>query len=134
LGSTPVLADSVASTPNAIGSIMAVVAVLDIHIERKAAMAPKANMMRAGDSPTQRRESTNRAMRRSSLCTRMELAIKNDPRNKKMMGWPNDEKASRAEATPSGTHSAGPSSAVAARGIASVTQNTMTRPKTAARR
>ena len=54
--------------------------------------------------------------------------------NRKMIGWPNEANASRASATPSGTASAGPSSAVAASGIASVIQNTMTSTKIAASR
>ena len=101
---------------------MAVVAVFDIHIDRNAPIPPNTSRIRAGRSPTQGRDSTNSAMRRSSPWIDIARAIRNDPRNRKMIGCANGANAALGPATPSGTVSVAPRSAVAGRGIASVTQ------------
>jgi len=131
---SPRPAGSVRNTPRPIGSIIAVVAVLEIHIDKNQAMAPNASRILHGWLPTQGRDRTNSAIRRSRPCCIIPRAIRNEPRNRNKIGCPNEANASRTGATPRGTASAGPSSAVAARGIASVTQKTMTRAKIAASR
>jgi hypothetical protein len=52
--------------PSAMGSIMAVVAVLLTHIESTAVTNPSPASMRAGEALTERIERNDKAMRRSS--------------------------------------------------------------------
>ena len=110
---------------------MATVAVFEIHIESSRAVAPTARRMRAGEPAMNREPSTPSATRRSSPFTVIARASRKLPRKTKMMGSANGRKTARASATPASTHNAGPSSAVAGMGMASVTQKTMTRTSTA---
>ena len=113
-----------ATIDNPIGNIMAVVAVLLIHIEIAAATPPYTNRMRAGLPPTSRDDSAPNAMRRSRWCTNIASASMKLPMNRKMMGSANGASAVRAGATCRTIARTGPMSAVTASGSASVTQST----------
>ena len=112
---------------------MATEAVLLIHIDSKAAAAPTAKRMRAGEEPIKRERSMPRATRRSSWFTVMARASRKLPRKTKITGLAKPRKTSRASPTPNKMQRAGPSNAVAGMGMASVTQKAMTSTSTAAR-
>jgi hypothetical protein len=103
---------------------MAVVAVLEIHIENTNPMTPTAYMARVGEPSTSLRDTSHSAARRSKPWCESPPAKKKPPRNKKMIGSPNAASAVLASAAPRSTASAGPSSAATASGIASVTHST----------
>ena len=65
------------------GSIMMAVAVLEIHMERKAAASMKPSTIRAGPPPTERM--THRAMRRWTSHFSMVRAIMKPPRKRTMV-------------------------------------------------
>ena len=107
-------------------NIIAVVAVFEIQPEMAAVTAPNAKRIRPADAPTQGRESTANATRRSSPCKKIARARMNAPMKRNISGSANGANASRAGATPSATAAATPSSAVTGSGIASVTHSTTT--------
>ena len=115
-------------------NIIAVVAVLEIHPEIAAVAAPRANRIRPGRAPTQGSASTAYATRRSRWWRKMPRERMNAPMKRKISGSAKGANTSFAGATPSTTHAAAPSSAVADSGSASLTQSTTTAPSTAARR
>jgi hypothetical protein len=82
-----------------IGNIMAVVAVLLIHIEMTVPTRPYITRMRVPLVPTQRDASALKAMRRSSPWTNIASASMKLPMNRKMMGSANGARAVRAGAT-----------------------------------
>ena len=107
-----------------IGYIMAVVAVLLIHIEMPAVTPPNTRRMRTGLRPTSREDRALNAIRRSRPWTNIASASMKLPMNRKMMGSAKGANAVRAGATRSTTASTGPISAVTASGSASVIQRT----------
>ena len=113
---------------------MAVVAVLEIHIENPNAMAPMATTARRGEPATILRAMSQRAARRSKPWADSPLAKKKPPMNRKIRGSAKGARADRASVTPSITARAGAMRAVTARGIASVTHRTTVMVATAARR
>jgi hypothetical protein len=127
-------AASARTSPSAMGSIMAAVAVLLIHIEMPAVTRATATRSRTGDAATPGAARMARAMRRSRPCTRSASARRKEPRKRKITGSPKGAKASRAPATPRKTASAGPSSDVTGSGTGSPTQKIITSAITAARR
>ncbi len=101
-------------------------AVLLIHIEMKVATAPYITRMRAPLVPTNRHDSAENAMRRSTPWTNIASASMNEPMNRKMIGSANGASAARAGTTPKTTASIGPRTAVTAMGKASLTHRTTT--------
>lgn len=118
--------------PRPIGNIIAAVAVFEMNAEISAVIAPKAMTVRTGDRTIQDTESTPSAIRRSRPWTVIALAMMNPPMNVKMVSLPNAPNTASALATPISTHRATANIAVAARGSASLTHQTMTRTKTPA--
>jgi len=116
------------------GNIIAVVAVLLIHIEKKALMAPQEMMIRVGLRATSAQDNMVRARRLSNLWTIMASASRKLPMKRKMMGLEKGAKAVLASAIPRMTQRATPSKAVTGMGIASVTQYISTRARMAVRR
>ena len=84
---------------NPMGNIIAVVAVLLIHIEMHVATAPNTSRMRVGLPPTARDDSAPNAIRRSRPCANMDSASMKLPMKRKMMGSANGAKTTRAGAT-----------------------------------
>ena len=115
-------------------NIIAVVAVLDIHPDSEAVMAPKANRMRLGRWPIQGRANTANANLRSSRCRKMARARMNEPMNKNISGSAKGAKTSLAGATCNTTQAAAPSSAVTGSASASVIHKTTTAAMIAASR
>jgi hypothetical protein len=104
------------------GNIIAVVAVLLIHIERNPVIAPKANINRAGLDPIQGRDNIAKAIRRSKPWTSMAWAMKKLPMNRKITGLAKGARTSLADPTAARMQKIGPRRAVIGIGIASVTQ------------
>ncbi len=123
---------SVLSTPNPIGSISAVAAVLLIHIEMTAVAAPTASRIREGRAPTHERERIPVATRRSTPCTAMASAKRKLPMKRKMMGCPKDAKMLFADPSPATAQAAAPSSDVTGSGIGSRIQYRITQLRIAA--
>jgi hypothetical protein len=117
-------------TARTIGTIIIVVAVFEIHMERKAVAAMKPRRIARGRTP--KRTSTRRAMRRCRSQRCMARATRNPPMNRKMT-W---LKYSFDTALPSSTPKAGRSTTgtrlVTASGMASVIHQTAMRIATAA--
>src|SRR5690606_12381779 len=80
-------ASRVAAKPSAIGTIMAVVAVFEIHIENAKVVPTTATRTRPGRLSIQRRASTQIAARRSTPCTESPAARMKPPKKSKMSGW-----------------------------------------------
>jgi|GEM_PF-6044255 len=108
--------------PSPMGNIIAVVAVLLIHMETKAAVPPYTRRMRAVLLPTQDMERILKAKRLSSPCAIIASARMKLPRNRNTVGSAKGAKAVATGATPSSTHSTAPRTAVIGMGIGSVTQ------------
>ena len=120
--------------PRRIGIKIAAVAVLLIHIESTTAVIMKAIRRRIGEPRTSRRCMSDRAMRRSSPCRVMALAMKKPPMKRKISGSAYGAKAARLSVTPTTIIAGAISSAVTEIGTTSVTQATITAAKTAASR
>ena len=101
-------AASARTRPSAMGSIMAAVAVLLIHIEMPAVTRPTAMRSRTGDAATPGAARMASAMRRSRPWTRSASARRNEPRKRKMTGSPKGANASRALEMWSSTAERGP--------------------------
>src|SRR3990170_2731331 len=108
--------------PSIIGSIIAVVAVLLIHMDMKAVIAPQENRMRDGLLPTQDQERIVRARRLSIPCTIIASASIKLPIKRNIIGSENGAKATLASAIPRTTHSTTPNRAVTGIGMASLIQ------------
>ncbi len=72
--------------PSRIGTKMAAVAVLLIHIESTTAVIMKAIRMRIGEPRTKRNDISERAIRRSSPWRIIARAMKNPPMKRKING------------------------------------------------
>ncbi len=81
-----------------IGNIIAVVAVLLIHIEMPVATAPKTNRIRVGLPPTARDDRAPNAIRRSRPCANIASASMKLPMNRKMIGSAKGARTVRAGA------------------------------------
>src|SRR5690349_14775873 len=108
--------------PRPMGNIIAVAAVLLIHMEMTAVAAPSAIITRDGRDPTQDDVSIHAATRLSTPWTAMASANKKLPMNKKMMGCPYEAKRVLAVPNPAKTQHAVPRSAVTGSGIGSMIQ------------
>src|SRR3972149_2987868 len=115
-----------------IGIIMAVAAVLLIHMEISATTPPLAINSIVGLLPTPLMEKMYMANLRSSLCRVMALAMIKLPMKRKTIGSANGASTVLAGATFMKTHSAAPTSAVTGIGMASDIHQVMTRPRIAA--
>ena len=76
--------------------------------------------MRRGESPTHFIDMIPYAIRLSNPLTIMPLAIKNPPKNKKIIGFANDANDVFISATPHSTHKAGPNNDVTGIGTGSL--------------
>jgi hypothetical protein len=112
------------------GTIMIAVAVLEIHIERKAAATMNPRMSRRGPPPMRRM--MTRAMRRWSPHRSMARAIMKPPMNRKMVLLTYSGAVSRPLRMPSMGNSTMGSRAVANRGMASVIHHAAMSTATAA--
>ena len=115
------------------GSIMAVVAALETHMEMNAVIPAKAAYSRAGLDPTQGMARRLKAKRRLRPCLSIASPIMKLPMNRKMIGSAKGLKTSRADPNPASTHRDGASRAVAASGMASVIQSVRAMPTIAKR-
>ncbi len=88
-----------ATIDSPIGNIMAVVAVLLIHIEMAVATAPYTSRILVGLPPTARDDNALKANRRSSPCVNIASASMKLPMKRKMMGSANGANTTRAGAT-----------------------------------
>ena len=104
------------------GIRIAAVAVLLIHIESTTAVIMKAIRRRTGEPRTSRNCMSDRAMRRSSPCRVMALAMKKPPMKRKMSGSAYGAKAARLSVTPTTIIAGAINRAVTEIGSTSVTQ------------
>ncbi len=123
-----------ASTASPRGNIIAVVAVLLIHMEITQVTDEYTTTRRKPLRPIHGDASAVNAMRRSRRCTNIASARMKLPMNRKMIGSAKGAKTVAAGATPSNTASVGPTSAVTGSGSASVIQSTIISDSVAARR
>ena len=121
------------SSPIAVGSSIATVAVLETNADSRAVMRPKATTTRKVDFPTPRMPSMNIANRFASPCFSIAWARMNAPMNVKTVDDPNGASASSAVATPRSTMAPTPMKPPIGIGTGSVTQSTTTPSSTAAR-
>ena len=127
-------ASSTCSSDSPIGSIMATVAVLLIHMESPNVATARAASTRPGRGPTPGSVRSARAKRRSRPWKKMARARMNDPMKRNMIGSAKGANAWAAGATPNTTASDTPSRAVMVMGTASLIHSTTTAPRIAASR
>ena len=123
-----------ATIDSPIGNIIAVVAVLLIHMEMPVATAPKTSRILVGLPPTARDDRAPNAIRRSRPWANIASASMKLPMKRKMMGSANGAKTTRAGATCRMIANTGPISAVTASGSASVIHRITIISRIAARR
>jgi len=108
--------------PKAIGNIIAVAAVLEIHIEIKAEIPPKVKRIRYEFPPTHFKERMLKAKRRSRPCKDIASASIKLPIKRKTIGSAKGAKTVEAGATPKSTHNPAPKREVTGIGIGSQIQ------------